>query len=63
MTWSDINTVLSRLDMTDSKLTGTDLTDTGTEVDGENYPEATVSLTASEDLVDSCVTTVESANS
>ncbi len=63
MTWSDINTVLSRLDMTDFKLTGTDLTDTGTEVDGENYPEATVSLTASEDLVDSCMTTVESANS
>ncbi len=56
MTWTEINTGLSRLDLTHFDLTGTDLTDTGTEVDWETSLEATLNLTASGDLVDSGVT-------
>ncbi len=63
VTWSDINTGLSRLDMTDSNLTWTDLTDTGTEVDWETSLWETFSSIISEDLVDSGMTEGSSTDS
>ncbi len=63
ITCSDINTGLSRLDRTDSNLTWTDLTDTGTEVDWETSLWETFSSIISEDLVDSGMTEGSSTDS